>query len=168
MISCRHGSWESRLSKTDIYILVEGEDCPICMETLDTNVIVTHCAHKFHSNCLMEWNRQNTTCPLCRTELGSTGEEVKREEQKGENIPRLENPLNYLYRNIDDAILFELRAAVKRRINEWRLQTPPNSRFHCPCGSNISRSSGNQHFHSNRHIIWLNTLSENTMRDLLF
>ena len=141
------------------------EDCPICMENIDTNEIVTHCGHTFHQGCLMEWNHHNTTCPMCRAELG-TGQrdEKKYEEEDDEDFSTWENPLGHLF---EDVVVNELRQSVKRRLNDLRLGVPPGSRFQCPCGSNISRASGHQHFQSNRHIIWLHELSEQSLRDIL-
>jgi hypothetical protein len=41
------------------------EDCAICFETLDNNIINKwSCNHKFHSNCIKVWNKY---CPFCRT-----------------------------------------------------------------------------------------------------
>ena len=160
---CHHDKEEKKESD------VESEDCPICMETLDTNVIVTHCEHKFHSNCLMEWNLQNTTCPLCRAELGSSEDGVSEREEKKvyvsddeEDFSTWENPLEHLF---EDPVMNDLRNRVKRRLNDLRLET--SYRFQCPCGSNISRASGHQHFQSNRHTIWLHELSEQSLRDIL-
>ncbi|CAK77882.1 unnamed protein product (macronuclear) [Paramecium tetraurelia] len=30
----------------------------------------TPCKHYFHTNCLRDWTKKNTTCPVCRQELG--------------------------------------------------------------------------------------------------
>jgi hypothetical protein len=54
-----------------------GLDCCIChgalhMETPD--LCTTRCGHKFHTDCLLNWNRRSCqttpTCPLCRAPLG--------------------------------------------------------------------------------------------------
>lgn len=43
--------------------------CPICLseykpnETLKT---IPECQHCFHANCIDEWLRLNSTCPICR------------------------------------------------------------------------------------------------------
>ena len=39
-------------------------DCPICLESLDQGVVMLKCGHKFHCNCLAQWNK--LSCPLCR------------------------------------------------------------------------------------------------------
>lgn len=48
--------------------IVEMEDkCSICHETKQkSNVILFDCDHSFHVNCIMSWNKQSTTCPMCR------------------------------------------------------------------------------------------------------
>jgi len=53
--------------------LDEIKNCPICLEILDNDLIVTPCQHEFHQNCLNSWiNESNhSDCPLCRTDLSS-------------------------------------------------------------------------------------------------
>ena len=43
--------------------------CPICLTEYQPKDIVRtlpNCSHYFHANCIDEWLRLNTTCPLCR------------------------------------------------------------------------------------------------------
>ena len=43
--------------------------CPICLSeyrTKDTLRTLPDCFHYFHSDCIDEWLRMNSTCPLCR------------------------------------------------------------------------------------------------------
>jgi len=45
-------------------------ECTICL--LDYNEEtkkITECSHTFHTECLDRWLQNNTSCPLCRTEL---------------------------------------------------------------------------------------------------
>ena len=47
---------------------VEFEDCPICLEKMtDTtmNMVLTRCAHLFHTPCILMWLDDRDTCPLC-------------------------------------------------------------------------------------------------------
>lgn len=54
---------------------VAGTDCPICLTELSSAVsrMELRCSHVFHTNCLMKWLKENTSCPICRCEdLGET------------------------------------------------------------------------------------------------
>lgn len=46
------------------------DDCCICHERLQEFVRLK-CSHCYHMNCLMKWLQNNTTCPICRQELGN-------------------------------------------------------------------------------------------------
>ena len=49
------------------------EQCSICVEDMDSNIVTTQCGHKFHRWCLIEWQNsgqpQSNTCPICRQPL---------------------------------------------------------------------------------------------------
>lgn len=59
-----------------------NNDCPICMEAIETqmkNYCVTECGHCFHTNCLMQSVAHNGFgCPYCRTKMA---EEPEPEEE---------------------------------------------------------------------------------------
>ena len=60
-----------------------NEDCPICMEVFTgiTNVVVTDCGHKFHTNCLMKSVAHNGFgCPYCRAKMAEEIEESDNED----------------------------------------------------------------------------------------
>lgn len=41
--------------------------CTICNDTSqDTDIVETHCKHKYHRSCLSDWLTSNETCPICR------------------------------------------------------------------------------------------------------
>lgn len=40
--------------------------CVICLETITNKTVCIPCYHEFCSSCILEWNLQNNTCPLCR------------------------------------------------------------------------------------------------------
>ena len=49
------------------------EKCPICHDEFnhDTVAFTCPCFHAFHQECLMEWKRNNNSCPYCRTGIFS-------------------------------------------------------------------------------------------------
>jgi hypothetical protein len=51
--------------------------CAICMSSNENNndnnnennIVITNCQHKFHKECLVNWNTINNSCPLCRATI---------------------------------------------------------------------------------------------------
>jgi hypothetical protein len=44
-------------------------ECSICLcDTKNANRI-TDCGHYFHAKCISNWQKQNNTCPMCRTDI---------------------------------------------------------------------------------------------------
>ena len=43
-------------------------ECTICLLNY-TEETITECSHTFHTECLDRWLQNNTSCPLCRTEI---------------------------------------------------------------------------------------------------
>lgn len=52
------------------------QNCPICMEVIEDDGIVTKCGHIFCTSDFEEWNRENETCPFCRTEVGGENDKM--------------------------------------------------------------------------------------------
>jgi len=51
-----------------IDILVKNK-CSICLEEFNNEkILMTHCQHVYHYNCIKEWKTKSNdfTCPLCR------------------------------------------------------------------------------------------------------
>jgi len=44
-------------------------ECSICLEYLNDNIIVTECNHIYHTKCLYSWFFRHYDCPECRTKL---------------------------------------------------------------------------------------------------
>ena len=43
------------------------EQCAICFEDLTNNTFTLECKHKFHTECIVKWFRNdNSSCPLCK------------------------------------------------------------------------------------------------------
>jgi hypothetical protein len=50
---------------TDIQNLLD-EDCIICLEPiLSSEFCLLSCNHYYHENCIKEWYKKSTFCPLC-------------------------------------------------------------------------------------------------------
>jgi hypothetical protein len=49
----------------------ELPNCPICISDIKIKeeTILLPCGHMYHSKCVIEWLKQNNTCPVCRFEL---------------------------------------------------------------------------------------------------
>lgn len=49
-----------------------GQQCVICMDNIQENqeCISLTCNHVFHTSCITQWFRINSTCPLCRSNEG--------------------------------------------------------------------------------------------------
>jgi len=61
-------SFQSRLTKESI---AEGETllCPICMDTILIECLVTKCGHKYCDKCINQWLEKNSSCTYCRAPI---------------------------------------------------------------------------------------------------
>jgi hypothetical protein len=52
------------------------QKCAICYSVMleYTNINITRCKHKFHSNCIIRWSSTRNSCPCCREPLYETYE----------------------------------------------------------------------------------------------
>lgn len=54
---------------TQTYQLIETETCPICLEDLNSYLMLS-CNHKIHKNCLIDMVRHNSLkCSMCRADI---------------------------------------------------------------------------------------------------
>lgn len=44
--------------------------CSICLEENNENITKLNCEHLFHTECISEWTKLQSNCPICRIELG--------------------------------------------------------------------------------------------------
>lgn len=57
----------------------EDLECSVCLEKFaedETLRLLPKCSHVFHTECIDVWFLSHSTCPLCRTSLKPTFEEV--------------------------------------------------------------------------------------------
>lgn len=61
---------EISLLKTEQLINDEDDECCcICLEGFTRGTVITQlspCTHRFHHGCVVQWLRNNRTCPICR------------------------------------------------------------------------------------------------------
>ena len=82
----------------------ENTKCCICISDFEVNeeVGITNCSHIFHYDCLIEWGKYKTTCPLClhtipfdninkEVQDDSENEEVEERENGNEEVEEREN-----------------------------------------------------------------------------
>jgi len=43
--------------------------CPICLDIILRECIVTKCGHKYCDKCINQWLYNNNSCPYCRTPI---------------------------------------------------------------------------------------------------
>lgn len=46
-----------------------NENCPICIDTIKKPVLLYCCQNIFCGQCVLEWMKTNSTCPLCRSNV---------------------------------------------------------------------------------------------------
>lgn len=49
----------------------KNKDCSICISDFadDSMVSITNCNHVFHTDCIKEWYKYKTDCPICREKI---------------------------------------------------------------------------------------------------
>lgn len=83
---------------TRVYNAPTGETdlCAICQDGYENGQAIrqiVHCNHKFHTNCLDPWFRQNVRCPVCRYDIREYRASSENRGQRGqrENRDRYEH-----------------------------------------------------------------------------
>jgi hypothetical protein len=60
------------------------QECSICLEIMTENRILP-CCHKFHSNCINIWLKENNNCPLCRQDVSPPLKKIKIKDEYNNN-----------------------------------------------------------------------------------
>ena len=45
------------------------DDCSICLNKENKEIMILNCNHNFHSDCLQKWLIRSKKCPICRNEI---------------------------------------------------------------------------------------------------
>ncbi|XP_076938535.1 E3 ubiquitin-protein ligase ATL4-like [Bidens hawaiensis] len=64
-----------------------GGDCAVCLskfEPVDQLRLLPMCCHAFHAQCIDAWLKTNLTCPLCRSTVIPTEDDVRNKTLAGE------------------------------------------------------------------------------------
>ncbi len=67
-----------------ISILSYTDLCSICYSKMENNSKTFSCSHTYHKNCINEWFKNNTTCPICRKNIIN---EIKKPQKKNSVRP---------------------------------------------------------------------------------
>ena len=73
------------------FVNTQKTKCPICMDLVEeSKITTTKCGHQFCCNCVDLWEEENSSCPMCRTQLKEINKKRK------ENIFYKRSIVNYL------------------------------------------------------------------------
>lgn len=65
------GEFLSFLQYTIKYVEEKSEECTVCLENFDSDdtVFRSECSHVFHSQCIIKWIINKSSCPICRKHI---------------------------------------------------------------------------------------------------
>lgn len=52
-------------SPLEMVLTTAESSCPICKDSIEDSIPKLPCEHKFHTECLQEWQKTSLACPLC-------------------------------------------------------------------------------------------------------
>jgi len=71
-----------------------SNNCAICQDALaPAHTRLTHCGHRFHTECISEWFTQSVHCPNCRHDIRETGPSAPTASVPGYTTPPASNRL---------------------------------------------------------------------------
>jgi len=47
----------------------QNNNCPICLDSLEHDVVLTPCQHYYHYSCIIRWLREKNVCPICMASI---------------------------------------------------------------------------------------------------
>lgn len=59
-----------------------SNNCSICLTNMDDNLHVLTCKHTFHKECINNWIKKSTTCPICRSIITRYKIEYRTEDRR--------------------------------------------------------------------------------------
>ena len=66
---------------TDMYKYERPSECIVCTEALPSECRPTKCGHYIHPKCLSEWFKRSNQCPVCRTVLNRSTQQLQVPQQ---------------------------------------------------------------------------------------
>jgi len=62
---------EFNINSTTELSKLKAKNCTICLEDfkIKDKLIYLPCFHLFHKDCIVNWVKSNSTCPLCKLDI---------------------------------------------------------------------------------------------------
>lgn len=94
-------------------------DCPICLEPIVNDRLITSCRHIYHESCISQWWKKlkRNQCPYCQhCDINNSG-----------LLQSLDNLIvKITFRDIHDISIENLRKEVPNMYNKWYYQRAVN------------------------------------------
>lgn len=56
----------------------QDSPCAICQEAISSGgVVLRHCSHGYHRDCISSWFSTSVRCPVCRHDIRETGQQAQ-------------------------------------------------------------------------------------------
>jgi hypothetical protein len=69
---------KTRKNRKNCKLIGGNDDCPICLNEIDSNMVTTECKHSFCKNCLINVCKmsKDPQCPMCRGDIKDTCKKI--------------------------------------------------------------------------------------------
>lgn len=138
------------------------------LEKNDSNFLaILNCGHTFHSTCIVSWNKNNNTCPVCRKPISEGDEGSKNNnDNNNQNTHSVPNPNvnlivdngNHSNNNLVENIMF-VQLLMHPNINSynydysngftWSPRAPEYSSNNYNDNNSASNNNNNYNFNAN-------------------